>query len=87
MAGMVPRFTAQLVILETEGNGDLVAALERLMKADGTAVSRADVLRTALAPGLARLRKKYEGPELDAAITAAAAARQTRAANRAAAAA
>ena len=59
MAGMVPKYTAQLVILETQDNGDLVAALEHLMKADGSAVSRADVLRQALAPGLRKLAKEY----------------------------
>jgi hypothetical protein len=68
MAGMVPKYTAQLVILETQDNGDLVAALEALMKADGSAVSRADVLRQALAPGLTRLRKRYEDEGLGEAL-------------------
>jgi hypothetical protein len=79
MAGMVPKYTSQLVILETQDNGDLVAALEALMKADGSAVSRADVLRQALAPGLAKLRRKYEDEGLRQALPEAVAAREQRA--------
>jgi hypothetical protein len=75
---MVPKYTAQLVILETQDNGDLVAALESLMKADGSAVSRADVLRQALAPGLTRARKRYEGGALDEALAAVRANREAR---------
>jgi hypothetical protein len=75
---MVPKYVAQLVILETETNGDLVAALERLMKADGSAVSRADVLRQALAPGLARLEKRYADEGLREAIKEVASARRTK---------
>jgi hypothetical protein len=79
MAGMVPKYVAQLVILETETNGDLVAALERLMKADGSAVSRADVLRQALAPGLARLEKRYADKGLPEVVQDVANVRQTKA--------
>lgn len=68
MAGMVPRYTGQLVILETEANTDMVAALEQVMKDRRDAVSRADVLRQALAPGLRKLARDYAGPELDAAL-------------------
>lgn len=68
MAGMVPRYTGQLVILETQDNADLVAALERVMKARKDAVSRADVLRQALAPGLRKLQRECAGPELDNAL-------------------
>jgi len=78
MAGMVPKYTAQLVILETAENGDLVAALESLMKADGSAVSRADVLRQALAPGLAKLQRKYDGEALTRAVADAQLARSRR---------
>jgi division protein CdvB (Snf7/Vps24/ESCRT-III family) len=60
MAGMVPKYTAQLVILETAANGKLVQDLETIMKGTGDAVSRADVLRQALAPGLRKLAKQYE---------------------------
>lgn len=59
MAGMVPKYTAQLVMLETEQNGQLVADLEKIMKGTGDAVSRADVLRQALAPGLRKLKGQY----------------------------
>jgi hypothetical protein len=79
MAGMVPKYTAQLVILETEANGDLVAALEALMKGTGEAVSRADVLRQALAPGLKRLAGKQDPEALAAAVAKAAQDRETRA--------
>jgi hypothetical protein len=78
MAGMVSKYTAQLVILETTDNGDLVAALEALMKQSGDAVSRADVLRQALAPGLRALRKKHEGPALITAIEKARTDREAR---------
>jgi hypothetical protein len=78
MAGMVPKYTAQLVILETRENGDLVAALEAIMKEDGSAVSRADVLRQALAPGLRALRKRHEGGRLEEALRKVASDREGR---------
>lgn len=68
MAGMKARYTSQLVLLTTVEDGDLVAALEVLMKERGEAVSRADVLRQALAPGLTKLRKRYEDLGLDEAV-------------------
>lgn len=78
MAGMVPRYTGQLVILETQENTDLVAALESIMKARGEAVSRADVLRQALAPGLRKMQREHAGPELDNALKDVREARQAR---------
>lgn len=59
MAGAIPRYTAQLVILTTEQDRALVEGLEYIMKRNGTAVSRADVLRQALEPGLKKLGKQY----------------------------
>lgn len=59
MAGMVPRYTKQLVILTTPEDAALVAELEKVMKSTGHAVSRADVLRQALEPGLKKLTRQY----------------------------
>lgn len=83
MAGMVPKYTAQLVILETQENGDLVAALEQLMKNSGDAVSRADVLRQALAPGLKKLAREYGERGLSEALQAVRETREQREAVRA----
>lgn len=83
MAGMVPKYTEQLVLLTTEEDGDLVAALEKLMKAGGDAVSRADVLRQALAPGLKKLAGKQDPAALNAAIEEARSDRLRRAEKRA----
>jgi hypothetical protein len=65
MAGMVPRYTKQLVLLTTETDATLVSDLETIMKGSGEAVSRADVLRQALEPGLKRFAKAYAA-ELEA---------------------
>lgn len=59
MAGMVPRYTKQLVILTTAEDAALVTELEKVMKSTGHAVSRADVLRQALEPGLKKLTRQY----------------------------
>lgn len=59
MAGAIPRYTAQLVILTTPQDRELVEGLEKIMKRNGTAVSRADVLRQALEPGLKKLGRQY----------------------------
>lgn len=84
MAGMKARYTEQLVMLETEEIGDLVTGLEEVMKDLNEAVSRADVLRQALAPGLRKLKIRYDGPELNEAIARAREARELRANMRAA---
>lgn len=82
MAGMKARYTEQLVMLETEEIGDLVTGLEEVMKDLNEAVSRADVLRQALAPGLRKLKIRYDGPELNEAIRNARQAREGKARGR-----
>lgn len=65
MAGMVPKYTEQLVALVTKDTREQVEALERVMKSRGDAVSRADVIRQALDVGLPKLLRKY-AKELEA---------------------
>lgn len=79
MAGMEKRYTEQLVLLTTPDNRDLVEGLELLLRSSGDAVSRADVLRQLLEPGLKEAKEKHGGRKLDQCIRQARAARVSRA--------
>lgn len=65
MAGMVPKYTEQLVALVDKDTRTAIERLERVMKGNGAAVSRADVIRQALDKGLPALLRRYKS-ELDA---------------------